>query len=56
MRSSLIAITLLAGVLAACSSQPPAPEQKPAAVEERQATESAPVTSETVDPYSLAAL
>ena len=58
MRSSLIVVSLLAGLLAACSSQPPAPEQKPAGVEERQpsAAQTSPVTNEGIDPYSLAAL
>lgn len=58
MRSSSLAIAGLTAVfLAACSSQPPAPEQKPAAVEERQPTaNTAPVKSESIDPYSVAAL
>lgn len=60
MRSSLAIAGLMAVLLAACSSQPPAPEQKPAPVEGQQPTspkvESAPVKSETVNPYSLAAL
>jgi len=57
MRSSLIVVSLLASLLAACSSQPPAPEQKPAGVEDRQpAAQTSPVTNEGIDPYSLAAL
>jgi len=60
MRLTLAIAGLVAVMLSACSSQPPAPEQKPAAVEERQApkVEAAPsaVKSESIDPYSLAAL
>ena len=59
MRQSLTLATLTALLLAACGSQPPAPEQKPAAVEERQAspvTETGLVRAEKIDPYSLAAL
>lgn len=59
MRSSLVIAGLMAILLSACSSQPPAPEQKPSAVEERQPSpmaEPSPVKSETVDPYSMAAL
>jgi peptidoglycan-associated lipoprotein len=59
MRQTLIAVSLTL-LLAACGSQPPAPEQSPSGVEDRNpkavggATE--PVTSDSVDPYSLAAL
>ena len=58
MRTSLILAGSLAVLLAACSSQPPAPEQKAASVEDRQPTgvNSAPVKSESIDPYSIAAL
>lgn len=60
MRFSLAIVGLSAILLAACSSQPPAPEQKPAPVEGQQATpptvESAQVKSEVVNPYGLAAL
>jgi peptidoglycan-associated lipoprotein len=58
MRSSIIVAGLLVSLLAACGSQPPAPEQKPASVEDRQSTgaSSTPVTSEGVDPYGMAAL
>jgi peptidoglycan-associated lipoprotein len=55
MRKSILVAGLLAALLAACSSQPPAPEQKPASVEERQpVTTTAPVKG--IDPYSMAAL
>ena len=59
MRSSIVVAGLMAVLLSACSSQPPAPEQKPASVEDRQPTSGtsmAPVKSESVDPYSIAAL
>ena len=59
MRHSLALATLTAVFLAACSSQPPAPEQKPAAVEERNASSVAEpglIKSEKMDPYGLAAL
>ncbi len=59
MHQSLVLATLTAVFLAACSSQPPAPEQKPAAVEERNASSMAEpglVKSEKMDPYGLAAL
>ena len=59
MRSTFVIVGLAAVMLSACSSQPPAPEQKPTAVEERQPAakvESAPVKAESIDPYSLAAL
>ena len=59
MRHSFALATLTAVFLAACSSQPPAPEQKPAAVEERNASSMAEpglVKSEKMDPYGLAAL
>ena len=56
----LAALTLL---LAACGSQPPAPEQNPAGVESRSPAAVkvdtmpvAPVQPETFDPYSIAAL
>ena len=58
MRHSLAVAALAAALLAACSSQPPAPEQKPADVVDRKppVAESAPVRKETVDPYGMAAL
>ena len=59
MRHSFALATLTAVFLAACSSQPPAPEQKPAAVEERNASSVAEpglIKSEKMDPYGLAAL
>jgi peptidoglycan-associated lipoprotein len=58
MRQSLALAALTAILLAACSSQPPAPEQKPSSVEDRQAStvDSGVVKSEKVDPYGLAAL
>jgi peptidoglycan-associated lipoprotein len=64
MRQPLIALTLTASLsllLAACGSQPPAPEQNPSGVESRTPTgvggaTTAPVTGDGVDPYSLAAL
>ncbi len=47
-------------LLAACSSQPPAPEQRPSGVEDRQPSSVAPTTTpvrqETVDPFGVAAL
>ncbi|MBI5861434.1 MAG: peptidoglycan-associated lipoprotein Pal [Rhodocyclales bacterium] len=52
----LLSLTLL---LAACGSQPPAPEQNPAGVESRTPAAAAPVTADTVgkfDPLSAAAL
>lgn len=57
MRLPLIALSLSL-ILAACSSQPPAPEQNPSGVESRAPTDvaTAPVASEAIDPYSLAAL
>lgn len=47
--------------LAACGSQPPAPEQSPAGVEDGKpkaigAPTTQPMTSQEIDPYSLAAL
>jgi peptidoglycan-associated lipoprotein len=56
MRQTLVLATLTAALLAACSSQPPAPEQKPAQVEQKPPAVSAPVTQETIDPFSVAAL
>ncbi len=58
MRSFLVIAGLTAVLLTACSSQPPAPEQKPASVEDRQpgTADSMPIKSESVDPYSIAAL
>jgi peptidoglycan-associated lipoprotein len=53
---------LSAMLLAACGSQPPAPEQNPAGVVEGKSsaiggsTTTAPVASNGIDPYSLAAL
>ena len=45
-------------LLAACSSQPPAPEQRPSGVEDRQPSSAttAPVRQEGVDAYGVAAL
>lgn len=53
---SLSTLFALVAVLAACSSQPPAPEQQPSGVESRtpNAGNTAPVNTGTVDP--LAAL
>ena len=58
MRNPVIAVSLIAALLAACSSTPPAPEQKPVAVEERTpVTDTTAVpTPQGVDSYSLAAL
>ena len=61
MRSQFIAVTSLAMLLAACGSQPPAPEQAGAGVEDRTATAVTspavtPVTPDKIDPYSIAAL
>jgi peptidoglycan-associated lipoprotein len=61
MRQPLIAALTLSLLLAACGSQPPAPEQNPSGVETRTPSgvggpTTAPVTSEAIDPYSLAAL
>ncbi|MDP2133540.1 MAG: peptidoglycan-associated lipoprotein Pal [Sulfuritalea sp.] len=60
---ALISISALTLLLAACGSQPPAPEQTPAGVESRTPgaikVESAPVTEvkpEPFDPGSIAAL
>jgi peptidoglycan-associated lipoprotein len=60
---ALIALSALTLLLAACGSQPPAPEQNPAGVESRTPgpikVESAPVTRvqpEAFDPNSMAAL
>jgi peptidoglycan-associated lipoprotein len=59
MRQTLIAVSLTV-LLAACGSQPPAPEQNPSGVEDRNpravggTTE--PVAHDGIDPYSLAAL
>lgn len=57
MRSTFVIAGLAAVMLSACSSQPPAPVQK-SAVEERQPAkvESAPIKTESIDPYSVAAL
>ncbi|MBU1236980.1 MAG: peptidoglycan-associated lipoprotein Pal [Gammaproteobacteria bacterium] len=60
MRRTAIALTTAVSVvlmLSACSSQPPAQEQSPAAVSDgTPAPTPAPVTAQGVDPYSLAAL
>jgi peptidoglycan-associated lipoprotein len=61
MRSSTASSILIAGLtavfLAVCSSQPPAPEQKPASVEGQIPTvESSSVGTEGIDPNSIAAL
>lgn len=61
MRHPALALTAAVSaalLLAACSSQPPAPEQTPATVSDSKAptTTTAPVTTSGVDPYSLAAL
>lgn len=58
MRSSLLVAGLMAGLLAACSSQPPAPEKAPSSSEATQgsgATTSG-VGTTSIDPYSIAAL
>lgn len=60
MRSTFIIAGLAAALLSACSSQPPAPEQKPAAVaaevQQPARVETAPIKADSIDPYSLAAL
>jgi peptidoglycan-associated lipoprotein len=55
---ALFAALSAAMMLAACSSQPPAPEQGPATVSDgtSSSTTTAPVTASGLDPYSLAAL
>ena len=60
---ALISLSVLTLLLAACSSQPPAPEQNPAGVESRTPgavqVESTPVTKvqpQAFDPASMAAL
>lgn len=57
MRKSILAISLIA--LAGCGSQPPAPEQEGAGVENRYpfaVTTTSPVGTSSIDPYALAAL
>jgi peptidoglycan-associated lipoprotein len=61
MCTRLVTLSALTLLLAACGSQPPAPEQNPAGVESRSAVkvESNPVTRvqpDTFDPASIAAL
>jgi len=63
MRARLLCLTALTLLLAACGSQPPAPEQNPAGVESRTPgairVETAPITEtrpDTFDPNSIAAL
>jgi peptidoglycan-associated lipoprotein len=68
MRSTATSLTLaisLAAMLAACGSQPPAPEQSPAGVTDGRPAgvggpgtggTTAPVATDGIDPYSLAAL
>ena len=63
MRARLVTLSTLTLLLAACGSQPPAPEQNPAGVESRTPgavkIEGSPVTRvqpETFDPNSIAAL
>jgi peptidoglycan-associated lipoprotein len=60
MRSSLSLAAVLSAValLAACSSQPPAPEQTPATVSDGKSSTvtTAPVTTENADAAALAAL
>lgn len=56
-----LSIALSIGLLAACSSQPPAPEQGPAGVTDGKAGmpgtgTTAPITTGGIDPNSLAAL
>lgn len=57
---TLIALSALSLVLAACGSQPAAPEQTPSGVESRDPNavkaETSPVTSDSFDPTSIAAL
>jgi peptidoglycan-associated lipoprotein len=59
MRRFLLATPLIA-LLAACGSQPPAPEQNPSGVESRDPRAvggtTDPVNRDGLDPYSLAAL
>lgn len=55
----LLAVTSLSLLLAACSSQPPAPEQNAAGVESRtpnDGSQVARVTADGVDPYDIAEL
>ncbi len=54
----LIPALLAALLVAACSSQPPAPEQDPAGVESRtpRSAETSPVQGDGFDPQSVAAL
>jgi peptidoglycan-associated lipoprotein len=57
MRSSILIAGLFAVLLTACSSQPPAPETtSPSAGGTTSGAASTAVGSESVDPYSLAAL
>jgi len=63
MRKTLISVSLLSlALLAGCGSQPPAPEQAAAGVEDRTpgavggASTATPVGSTSTDPYALAAL
>ena len=58
MRPTLLIASVIAVFVAGCSSQPPAPEQKPASVEDRSpgAVETSPIIPTTVDPYSIMAL
>lgn len=60
MRISMLAASLVTlALLAGCGSQPPAPEQAGAGVEERTpgaVTSTSPVGTASPDPYSLAAL
>ena len=59
MRRTLIAAPLIL-LLAACSSQPPAPEQNPSGVESRDPKAvgglTEPVNKDGIDPYALEAL
>jgi len=54
---SLSSLLALVAVLAACSSQPPAPEQQPSGVENRDPNAvSGRIGSDGIDPLSMAAL
>lgn len=57
MRIATLSAILLSGFIAACSSQPPAPEQKPSSIEERApSADSSQVGTEGISANALAAL
>ena len=58
MRAQIVSSIVITALLVACSSQPPAPEQKPASVEDRQpgGVSTMPVQPGGIDPYGIAAL